>query len=121
LSVSKDQALLCAVARKVFEEATTSALGSDVNAVITFHLRQKFGKDPSEVFVEDPAAFYAALKAIFGAGADSIISLVGTLLINKYGITCSADTFVSLVVKGDKSSKDKLGEILSHVLHGTEN
>jgi hypothetical protein len=115
LPLSKDRVALYSIARKVFEEATTAALGSDVNAVITFHLKKKFGKDPSEVFVEDPAAFYTALKAIFGAGAENIISLVGTLLMNKYGVTCTTESFVNLMVKGDKSSKDTLGEILSHI------
>lgn len=121
MSLSKGKVALYEVARKVFEEATIAALGSDVNAVIMFHLKQKFGKDPSEVFVEDPGAFYTALKEIFGAGAESIITLVGTLLATKYGVTFSTESFLSLVVKGDRSSKDRLGEILSHVLHGTEN
>lgn len=120
MSLSKGKVALYEVARKVFEEATIAALGSDVNAVIMFHLKQKFGKDPSEVFVEDPGAFYTALKEIFGAGADGIISLVGMLLINKYGVTYSTENFVNLVVKGDKSSKDKLGEILSHILQEAE-
>jgi hypothetical protein len=107
--------------RKVFEEATSTALGSSCNTVITFHLKQKFGKDPYEVFAEDPRAFYTALEEIFGAGAESIITLVGTFLINRYGLTLSAQSFVNLVVKGDKSSKNKLQEIFSKVVNQTKN
>lgn len=121
MPIGKDKVSLYEAARRVWEEATTISLGPTSYTVITFHLKQKFEKDPSEVFVEDPRAFYTALKEIFGAGAESIISLVGTLLINKYGITCSPESFVSLVVEGDESSKNKLEEILSGTVHEREN
>jgi hypothetical protein len=121
LPLNKTKTTLYEVARKILEAATTTALGPTCNTVIEFHLKQKFGRDPCEVFVEDPTAFYTALKEIFGAGAESIISLVGTFLVNKYGMTASAETFLNLVVKGDESSKSRLEEILSRIAHQTEN
>lgn len=121
MPMSKTKVSLYGVARKVIEEATTTALGPTCNTVIEFHLKQKFGRDPSEVFVEDPRTFYIALKEIFGAGAESIISLIGTYLVNEYGVTGGAERFVNLVVKGDESSKNKLEEILSKIVDQTEN
>ena len=83
--------------------------------VIEFHLKQKFGKDPYEVFVEDPRSFYEALEEIFGAGAESMISLVGTFLTKKYGVTCTAAEFVNLVVNGDEPAKRAVKEILTSI------
>ncbi len=120
MPLSEERVALCGVVRKVFEEATTTALGPTCNTVITFHLKQKFGKDPCEVFLEDPRAFYTALEEIFGAGAQSIINLVATFLIDKYGMTYNAEEFVNLMVKGDKSSKSKLEKILSCIVSETE-
>lgn len=121
MPLSKTKGSLYEIARRILEEATTTALGPTCNTVIEFHLKQRFGRDPSEVFVEDPRAFYVALKEIFGAGADSIISLIGTFLVNKYGMADNAEGFVNLVVKGDESSKNKLEEILSKIVDQTEN
>lgn len=83
--------------------------------VIEFHLKQKFGKDPYEVFVEDPKSFYEALEEIFGAGAESMISLVGTFLTKKCGVTCTAAEFVNSVVNGDEPAKLALKEILTNI------
>lgn len=116
---SKQRVSVYETARRILEEATSTALGPACNTVITFHLKQKFEKDPYQVFVEDPGDYYAALEKLFGAGAKSFISLVGTFLINKYGMTYSAEEFVNLVVQGDKSSKNKLGKILSHIAEET--
>ncbi len=121
MPVSKHKASLCEVARRVFEEAITTALGPTCNTVITFHLKQKFGKDAYEVFVDNPRAFYTALEEIFGAGAESMISLVGNFLVRKYGINCNAEKFVSLVVKSDKTARNELEEILSDIADRAEN
>lgn len=113
MSLKNEKILLQNVAKEVFEEATTTALGSSCSVVIEFHLKQKFGKDPYEVFLEDPKSFYEALEEIFGAGAESMISLVGTFLIKKYGITCTATEFLNLVVNGDEPARRALKEILT--------
>lgn len=119
MTLSKERVSLNDVARKVLEEATTTALGAPICTVITFHLKQKFRKDPSEAFIDDPKAFYLALEAIFGAGAKSIISIVAALLIKKYGMTYNSEEFMNLIVKGDESSKKALVEILSRIADET--
>lgn len=119
MPLSKQNPSLYEVARKVLEEATTTALGPSCNTVITFHLKQKFGKDPCKVFIDDPRAFYTALEEIFGAGAQSIMTLVATFLTNKYGMTYNSEEFVNLMVKGDKLSKNKLEKILSSTVSET--
>jgi hypothetical protein len=115
MSLKNEKISLQNVAKQVFEEAITTALGSSCSVVIEFHLKQKFGKDPYEVFLEDPKSFYEALEEIFEAGAESMISLVGTFLVKKYGITCEATEFLNLVVNGDEPAKRALKEILTSI------
>jgi hypothetical protein len=55
------------------------------------------------------------LKEIFGAGAESMITLVGTFLIKKYGITCTATEFLNLIANGDEPAKCTLKEILTSI------
>jgi len=121
LPSSKKNVPLHKVARRIFEEATTAALGPTCNPVITYHLQKKFGKDPSETFIEDPKAFYAALEEVFGAGARHIIIIVATLLIKKHCMTYSAEDFVHLLIKGDEPSKKILAEILSCAANEKQN
>ena len=117
----KENVSLYKVARRIFEEATTAALGPTCNPVITFHLQRKFGKDPSETFIEDPKAFYGALEEVFGAGAQHIILIVATLLIKKHCMTCSAGDFLHLLMKGDEASKKILAEIFSCAANEKQN
>lgn len=108
------------VAKKVFEEATGTALGQTCNTVISFHLKQKFCREPYEVLVEDPKTFYKALEEIFGAGAESLMNLLGTFLTRKYTVNCTPKEFVDIVTKGDEPSKRKLKEILEAVAKQVE-
>jgi hypothetical protein len=108
------------VAKKVFEEATGTALGQTCYTVISFHLKQKFCKEPCEVLVEDPKTFYKALEEIFGAGAESLMNLLGTFLTRKYTVNCTPKEFVDIVTKGDAPSKRKLKEILEAVAKQVE-
>jgi len=73
------------------------------------------------VFVEDPRAFYTALQSIFGAGAESIVNLVGTFLTSKYGMTYGGEEFAQLLIVGDKLSRKKIREILSQIVNRKEN
>ncbi len=50
------------VAQKIFEEATAASLGATFNVIISFHLRQKFGKDPYEVLLDCPKTSMTASK-----------------------------------------------------------
>jgi len=112
MPLENKETLLHEAARKVFEEATTLSLGSPCNTVIVFHLKKKFGKDPYEVFTDDPKEFFKGLEEVFGAAAECMVGLIGAFIVRKYEIACTAEEFVALVVKGDELSKRRLREIL---------
>jgi len=107
---------LSGTVQKIFSEATTEAMGSTFQAlIISFHLKQKFGKDPYEVLIDDPKAFYNGLTEISGTGADTVLSLVGTLLSKRYGVSRSAEEFLALFTRSDSQSKHELKEIFRRI------
>ena len=120
MPLTNQKDLLPKVARKVFEEASTANLGLTFHIIISFHLKQKFGKDPYEVLVDDPKTFFNGLEEVLGAGAEAVISLIGAFLVIKYGVNCTADEFVRLLNKGDEPSKRRLKEILTDIAHSSK-
>jgi hypothetical protein len=108
--------LLQRVTRKIFEEATTSSLGSTFHIIISFHLKQKFSKDPYNVLLDNPKMFYDGLKEVLGEGAEAVIKLVGNYLILKYNTDCTAEQFVELFQKDGNQSTQRLAEILQTII-----
>jgi len=113
--------LLHKVAQKIFEEATAASLGSTFHIIISFHLKQKFGKDPYEVLIDNPRAFYNGLREVLGEGAEAIISLVGTYLTVKYDTNCTAEEFVRLFTRNGKPTKERLQEMFRNIILQEEN
>jgi hypothetical protein len=102
--------------QKIFSEATAEAMGSTFQLIIiSFHLQQKFGKDPYDVLIDDPKAFYNGLTEILGTGADTVLILVGTFLSKRYGANRSAEEFLALFTRSDSQSKHKLTEIFRRI------
>lgn len=112
----KKNALLYRVARKVFEEATAASLGATFHIIISFHLKQKFGKDPYEVLLESPTTYYDGLKEVLGEGGEAVLNLVGTFLTAKYNVNCTAEEFLRLFTKDSQLSAGKLSEIFRSVV-----
>jgi hypothetical protein len=78
-------------------------------------LKQKFGKDPYAVLIDDPKAFYNGLTEISGLGADLVLSLVEALLAKRYGVSRSAEEFLALFTRGDSQSKHELKETFRRI------
>ena len=72
------------------------------------------------MLVNDPKTFFNGLEEVLGAGAEAVISLIGTFLVIKYGVNCTLDEFVRLVIKGDEPSKRRLKEILIDIAHSSK-
>ena len=114
--IEKKNVLLHRVAQKIFEEATAASLGATFNVIISFHLRQKFGKDPYEVLLDCPKTFNDGLKEVLGEGAEAVIQLVGTFLTVKYNVDCTAEEFTNLFTKDSTLSTQKLSEIFESII-----
>ena len=105
--------LLYEVAQKLFEKVTAMFA---FYPIISSYLKKKFGKDSYEMFIDDPVTFYKGLEEILGAGAITVIGVIGTCLVENYGMNCSPEEFVRLVTKGDKLSKHRLLKILTNTI-----
>ena len=115
-SARDDKKLLHKIAQRVFEEATTETMGSNFQAIVlSVHLKQKFGKDPYDVLIDDPETFYNGLREVLGTGADMVLILVGTLLSKRYGAYRSAEEFLALFTRSDSQSKHELEEIFRRI------
>jgi hypothetical protein len=108
--------LLYRVAQKSFEEATASSLGATFHIIISFHLKQKFGKDPYEVLISNPKLFYSGLKEVLGEGAEAVLNLAGTYIAAKYKLIFSVEEFTSMFTKDDASATQKLSQIFRTII-----
>jgi hypothetical protein len=118
--MTEERILLHKVAQKVFEDATVTSLGSTFHIIITFHLKQKFNRDPYEVLITDPKTFYNGLKEVLGAGAEAVITLVGTFLTVKYHTNYTAKEFVELFTKTGEPQRQGLSEIFESIVNQEE-
>ena len=90
-----------------------SILGETGTSVFEFNLTRILGRDPFELFYEDPPLFYEGLKKMFTAGADAILRLIGDVLINGSGLTnVTIEDFLNFMERGDPEAKAKLREML---------
>jgi hypothetical protein len=100
----------------MFEEATAASLSATFHMIICYHLKQKFGKDPYEVFIDSPKMFYIGLREVLGEAAEAVLNLAGTYLTTKYNVNCTVEEFTSLFTKDDMSSTEKLSEIFRSII-----
>jgi hypothetical protein len=84
-----------------------------------FHLKQRFNQDPYEVLIDDPKRFYNELKEVLGAGAETLLYLVGTDLAAKYHINCTVEEFVKLFIRNGKPQRS-LSQIFADVANQEE-
>ncbi len=117
----KKDALLHKVAQRVFEAATSDSLGATFHVIISFHLKKKFGKDPYEVFVDNPALFYNGLKDVIGEGAEALVTLVATSIKVKYAVDFATEDITRLFTSNDPDSSEKLCELLHIIIAQEEN
>jgi hypothetical protein len=112
----KKDALLYKVAQRIFEAATSESLGATFHVIISFHLEKKFGKDPYEVFVDNPTLFYNGLKEVLGEGAEAIITLVSTFIKIKYAVAFATEDITRLFRLNDPDSPEKMRELLHAII-----
>lgn len=112
---------------KIFGEicirAIHSSLGESAGEAVLFFLRRDLGRDPFEVFWEDPKTFYHTMEKIFGAGTKILINLLIAGINRESGLNINPEHFLELMRSGDQSSSDEIRSFLKRVaeLCGSEN
>ncbi|MCS7125336.1 MAG: hypothetical protein NZ929_00255 [Aigarchaeota archaeon] len=86
-----------------------SLLGPSGLTALEHHLNRKLGRDMYEVFYYSPNVFYNALRSFLGSGADAILKIVVSKLIDEGRITgITPKEFLELISKDDESFRRKL-------------
>jgi len=107
--------------RRIFQEAYGLTIGQTFSSMVNYILDQKFGKDPYEVLCDDPSQFYHGFKEVFSDGAEIALSMVGKVLVEKYGVNIPFEGFTAILAKGDDSSKNKFREIMEKAIMSGKN
>lgn len=116
MSVMKEEkSIILNNLRETFREVIASSMGSSVCDAIEFYLRKYLGKDPFEVFWDDPPKFFGALQKVFGAGAEVFIKMLILGVNRKYGLRYDAETFLKLLNSKNEKSLMKFHDILKKI------
>jgi len=89
--------------------ALNTILGETSLAALEFHLANILGRDPYDVFCSSPHNFYVALQSIFGQGADKVLEVMFSTMIQKgYIKWVNPEEAAKLVMSGDEQSRLEL-------------
>ncbi|MDJ0269176.1 MAG: hypothetical protein NXY59_01245 [Aigarchaeota archaeon] len=96
------------IVRRMIENAFEAILGPNAHRVLMYHLSRRLHDEPYNILLEEPSRFYAALKEIFGVGADTLILNLGDILIVKYSVNISRGQISKLMPDGNGEEKQIL-------------
>ncbi|MCS7112878.1 MAG: hypothetical protein RMJ00_01155 [Nitrososphaerota archaeon] len=96
------------VVEEVFREALSSRFSREFYQVFIFYIDRDLGRDPFEVFLEDPARVYGKIEEIYGFGATFIFRAIYDYIRGKMRLNISFDEFLYIVKSGDKESLKKI-------------
>lgn len=80
-----------------------------------FFLRRDLGRDPFEVFWDDPGAIYREMEKVFGVGAKVLIKLLVSRINSEFGLNISSERFLELMRSGDQRSIDEMRSFLTKI------
>lgn len=91
--------------KEVFRSTLRDLLGPSGLNALERYLNRKLQDDMYEVFVDSPSTFYNVLRSFLGKGADAILRIAATKLIDEGRIGgLSAEEFVELMKSNDEES-----------------
>lgn len=91
--------------KEIFRSTLKDLLGPSGLNALEHYLSRKLQDNMYEVFVSSPSTFYAVLRSFLGKGADAILRIAATKLIEDGKIIgLSAGEFVELMKRNDEES-----------------
>jgi len=91
--------------KELFRSTLRDLLGPSGLNALEHYLNRKLQDDMYEVFVSSPSTFYTVLRSFLGKGADAILRIAATKLIEDGKIMgLSAEEFVELMKRNDDES-----------------
>jgi hypothetical protein len=91
--------------KDIFKTMLRDLLGPSGLNALEHYLNRKLQGDMYEVLACSPSTFYAALRSFLGKGADAILRIAASKLINEGRVEgLSAEEFVELMKSNDEES-----------------
>ncbi|MCS7116494.1 MAG: hypothetical protein RMJ31_04530 [Nitrososphaerota archaeon] len=113
--MSIDVHYIIEVFREICKRTLQSLLGEASGEAVLFLLRKNLGRDPSEVFWEDPGAVYREMERIFGIGAKVLINFLVTKINEKFDLNMNPEHFLDLMRSGDQHSVEEIRSFLAKI------
>lgn len=101
--------------REICKRILCSLLGESACGATLFFLRRGLGRDPFEVFWDDPGAFYREMERVFGVGAKLLIKLFVSRINDELGLNMSPEHFLELMRSGDQRSVEEIRLFLTKI------
>ncbi|MEM3955633.1 MAG: hypothetical protein QW424_02625 [Candidatus Bathyarchaeia archaeon] len=98
--------------REICGQIFYSLLGESAFEATLFFLRRGLGRDPFEVFWNDPKTFYHEMEKVFGVGAKVLIKLLMSRINSEFGLNMSPERFLELMRRGDERSVEEIRSFL---------
>ena len=102
---------LTPIMRRELRRVVSSIIGESGLTVLSFQLGRRIGMDPLEALTEHPHEFYRGLREIYEDGADTMILLLGKILIKRYCLDLDSRKLLLLMKNDDPSSRESLRRI----------
>jgi len=94
--------------KEIFRSTLRDLLGPSGLNALEHYLSKKMQDDMYEVLINSPSTFYTVLRSFLGKGADAILRIAATKLIEDGKIIgVSAEEFVGLLKANDEESYTK--------------
>lgn len=95
--------------REAFRTALRDFLGPSGLTILEYYLNMKLGEDMYRVLLSSPHLFYDALRSLLGSGAEAILRITATKLIEGGRVSgLSAEEFVELIKSCNEDDRKKL-------------
>lgn len=101
--------------REVCKQILCSSLSESACEAALFFLRRGLGRDPFEVFWDNPGVFYRELEKVFGVGARVLIRLLVSRINNEFSLNMNPQRFLELMQRGDQQSIDEIRSFIAKV------
>jgi len=101
--------------RRVSNKILYSSLGESAGKAILFFLHAELGRDPCEMFWENPKAAYQAMEKVLSIGTKVLISILITRINQEYDLTMDPKHFLSLMCNGSQGSVEEIRAFLRKI------
>jgi hypothetical protein len=101
--------------RRVSNKILCASLGESAGKAILFFLHAELGRDPSEMFWEDPKAAYQSMEKVLGIGTKALISILITRINQEYELTMDPKHFLNLMCDGSQGSVEEIRVFLRKI------